>query len=220
LLPPAGVGILGIDLATRRRNRANGRVVRGDREGLDVVVEQSFGNCAKYIQRREIMPDGLPVAVAAAPKELAAVDAEARRLIAGSDTFFVASSAEGAVDVSHRGGRPGFVHVDGEVLTIPDFSGNRYFNTFGNFLISPRAGLLFIDFTTGDLLHLSGKVEIVWESDEVRQFTGAERLWHVRVSHGWRRRGALGLRWALRGYAPTTERTGMWDFAASEVASI
>jgi hypothetical protein len=32
------------------------------------------------------------------------------------------------MDLSHRGGRPGFVRVDGDVLTIPDFRCNRYFN--------------------------------------------------------------------------------------------
>jgi hypothetical protein len=110
----------------------------------------------------------------------------------------VASSACDAVDISHRGGRLGFVRVDGDVLTIPDFSGNRHFNTLGNFLVPPRAALLFIDFTRGDLLHLSGTVEIVWDVDEVGQFAGAERLWRVRVSHGWRRRGA--------GHSATTRR--------------
>jgi len=209
LVKGAGVGILGIDLATRRRNRVNGRITDVSRDGLDIAVEQSFGNCPRYIQSREIVPTG-SVATGARPERLAGIDAQARHLIAASDTFFVASSAGDAADISHRGGRPGFVRTDGDTLTIPDFSGNHYFNTFGNFLLSPRAGLLFIDFARGDLLHLSGTVEIVWDTDEVRQFAGAERLWHVRVSHGWRRRNALALRWAFRDYAPTTERTGTW----------
>ena len=61
------------------------------------------------------------------------------------DTFFVASYADDGddaarrgVDVSHRGGRPGFVQVDGDVLTIPDFAGNFHFNTLGNLLVNPR----------------------------------------------------------------------------------
>jgi hypothetical protein len=80
-------------------------------------------------------------------------------------------------------------------------------------MISLRAGLLFIDFSGGDLMHLSGTVEIVWDGEEVRQFAGAERLWRVRVSHGWRRRKALGLRWVFRDYAPTAARTGTWGTA-------
>jgi hypothetical protein len=52
-------------------------------------------------------------------------------------------------DISHRGGLPGFVRVQGDELTIPDFRGNRYFNTLGNLIAEPRASLLFIDFEKG-----------------------------------------------------------------------
>jgi len=210
LVAGAGVGLLGIDLATRRRNRVNGRITRVGRDGLDIAVDQSFGNCAQYIQGREIAPIESG-ATDARPEVLVGIDAEARRLIAASDTFFVASSAGDTADISHRGGRPGFARVDRDVLTIPDFAGNRYFNTLGNFLVTPRAGLLFIDFACGDLLHRSGTVEIVWDGAEMQQFAGAERLWRMRVSHGWRRRNALALRWAFRDYASTTARTGTWD---------
>ncbi len=112
--------------------------------------------------------------------------------------------------MSHRGGRPGFVRVDGNLLTIPDFSGNRYFNTLGNFVLNPRAALLFPDFATGDLLHVAGSVEIVWEGDELRRFAGAQRLWRLRVTAGERRRGALGSRWSDPEYPPTTIATGTW----------
>lgn len=74
----------------------------------------------------------------------------------------------GGLDVSHRGGRPGFMRVDGDVLTIPDFRGNRYLNTLGNFLLDPRAGLLFVDFARGDLLHLAGEVEVLWDGEAAR----------------------------------------------------
>ncbi len=207
LKPGAAVGMLGIDLATRRRNRVNGRITRADPSGLEIAVQQSFGNCAQYIQSREIDPDPSRDA-ASRPEPLTGLDAQAGALVAGADTFFVASGNGTDLDMSHRGGRPGFVRVEGDVLTIPDFSGNRYFNTLGNFLVVPRAGLLFVDFRRGDLLHLSGTVEIVWDAAGV--FDGADRLWRVRLSHGWRRRGAMPLRWSFRDYAPTTERTGTW----------
>ncbi|HEX5327577.1 MAG TPA: pyridoxamine 5'-phosphate oxidase family protein [Acetobacteraceae bacterium] len=205
----AGVGILGIDLATRRRNRANGRLTHVTAQSLEIAVQQSFGNCAQYIQRRRIEPR--PINAPCAPEALSHLDAPARALITGADTFFVASAAGDAVDMSHRGGRPGFVRADDDVLTIPDFAGNRYFNTLGNFLVSPRAGLLFVDFERGDLLHLSGTVEIAWDSDEARRFEGAQRLWRVRLSHGWRRRGVLPWRWAFLDNASTTDRTGQWE---------
>lgn len=213
LVVGAPVGILGIDLSTRRRNRANGQLVAADETGLAVAITQSFGNCPQYIQARDLT--SVP-AVARPAEHLASIDAGARNLIRGADTFFVASSAGSSgsvsarVDISHRGGRPGFVRVDHETLTIPDFRGNRYFNTLGNFALDPRAALLFVDFMHGDLLHLAGRVEVVWGGDEVRRFKGAERLWRLHVSHGWRRRDALPLRWSFLNYAPTTEGTGTW----------
>lgn len=143
-------------------------------------------------------------------ESLAGIDAPARAAIEAADTFFVASASEAGMDISHRGGRPGFVRVDGDVLTIPDFAGNRYFNTLGNFVLNPRAALLFPDFATGGVLHLTGNVEIVWDGEEVRRFDGAQRLWRVRVVAGERRRGALALRWSRPEYAPTTIATGTW----------
>ena len=160
------VGLLGIDLATRRRNRANG-VVRSNRQGvLQVTVIDSFGNCPKYITPRALQQ---AAGMAQAPQEFVGLDAAARAIVATSDTFFVATSGGAhGVDISHRGGPPGFARIDGDTLVIPDFSGNRYFNTLGNLLIEPCASLLFIDFAAGDVLTLRGEVSIAWSQREWR----------------------------------------------------
>jgi len=214
------VGLLGIDFATRRRNRANGVVVVREHEGFTVAVEQSFGNCAQYIQARGLDPVAYSDRHPAEP--LAHLDAQARDRIAGADTFFVATGSgmrggdRDGIDISHRGGRPGFVRVDGDTLTIPDFKGNRFFNTFGNLLLEPRAALLFVDFLSGDLLQLQGKAEVVWDAgDELTRLAGAQRLWRFEIARGWRRPGAVPLRWRFREFAPTTEATGTWQAAAS-----
>jgi hypothetical protein len=56
------------------------------------------------------------------------------------------------VDVSHRGGNAGFVRIGNDgVLTIPDFDGNLFFSTLGNIFVNGKAGLLFVDFATGDI---------------------------------------------------------------------
>ena len=204
----AAVGILGIDLSTRRRNRANGRIAAVFPGGFDIAVEQSFGNCDQYIQARSVEATSTPPALRSEP--LNGIDAPARAAIEAADTFFVASASAAGMDMSHRGGRPGFVRVDGDTLTIPDFAGNRYFNTLGNFVLNPRAALLFPDFATGDLLHLTGQVEFVWEGEEMRRFKGAQRLWRVHVVAGKRRRGAVALRWSRPECAPTTIATGTW----------
>ncbi|HEU4727151.1 MAG TPA: pyridoxamine 5'-phosphate oxidase family protein [Kofleriaceae bacterium] len=207
----APFGMLGIELATRRRNRANGVITAAGPDGVTVSVRQSFGNCPQYIRPRGTLdtasgarerPGGL--------EALDRLDGAAVAAITSADTFFVATAARtdeptGGVDVSHRGGPPGFVQIAGDVLTIPDFAGNRYFNTLGNLVSAPRAALLFVEFARGDLLHLQGTTTIVWDGPEVRALEGAERLWRVRVERAWRRPGALPLRWSAP-LAPATPR--------------
>ena len=189
-------GLLGIDLATRRRNRANGVLHDAGPAGFSVAVRQSFGNCPKYIQMRHVAP-----AAATAPgavQHLAGLDAAARAVIAGADTFFVATGSgpgggeAGGLDISHRGGQRGFVQVDGDVLVVPDYRGNRYFNTLGNLLLDPRAALLFVDFATGGVLQLQGRAAVDWDPGAL---PGAERQWRLAVTAAWRRSGALPLRW-------------------------
>jgi predicted pyridoxine 5'-phosphate oxidase superfamily flavin-nucleotide-binding protein len=208
------IGMLGIDLATRRRNRANGVITRIDNTGWHLQVRQSFGNCPKYIQARELVGASITDAgLTARTQQLGELDERAQRMITNSDTFFVASNAaaaEGGPDISHKGGRPGFIRVDGDTLTIPDFTGNRYMNTLGNLLLDPRAALLFIDFSSGELLQLRGVAEVLWHAEEALQLQGAERLWRFRVEAATRIVGALPLRWRLLEMAPTTERTGIW----------
>ena len=216
------VGLLGIELHTRRRNRLNGLVRRTGAQAFDVLVQQSFGNCPQYIQLRDFAFVRDPATPSrAAPRELDRLDDRARAVIAGADTLFVASYVEDAtrgrmVDVSHRGGRPGFVHVgtDG-VLTIPDFFGNRFFNTLGNLIANPKAGLLFVDFETGDALQLTGDAEVILDSPEIAAVQGAERLWRFAPRRILYRPDALPLRWRFQpdGWSPQSLRTGTWDHA-------
>ena len=214
----APVGMLGIEPHTRRRNRMNGRIVASNAQGFDIEVRESFGNCPQYIQAREPLegkflasPSDLPV------EHFSELDPQARRTIEAADTFFVASSFSGdeehpeaTVDVSHRGGKPGFVRVQGNTLLIPDFSGNRFFNTLGNLLINPRAGLLFVDHESGAILQLAGSVDILLQGPEVHGFMGAERLWRVAVDHAVRRLGAWTMRTRLVDYSPSLAATGGW----------
>lgn len=209
LVEGAAIGLIGLDFTNRRRNRANGRLAAVD-DGLTVRIDQSFGNCAQYIQTRTPSPRPQP----STPVEhLSRVDEAAKSLIGASDTFFVASRSragigtDGGLDMSHRGGRSGFVGVAGNRLTIPDFRGNRFYNTLGNLLGDSRAGLLFIDFDSGDLLQLQGRVTIDWQP--VGGPAGAERLWQVAVESAWRQRSAFPFRWTFGTYAPTTLATGV-----------
>jgi uncharacterized protein len=194
----APFALLGIELPTRRRNRANGTISAVARDAITVAIHQSFGNCPQYIHPRDLHPAS---PATASTRALDHLDLDATAAIRRADTFFVATAARlaeptGGVDISHRGGPAGFVQVDGDTLTIPDYRGNRYFNTLGNLVSEPRAALLFADFATGDLLHVQGTTEIEWDGPAVEALPGAERLWRLRVDHAWRRAGALALRTA------------------------
>ena len=215
-----GIGLLGIDPRTRRRNRMNGVLRRASDSGFDIGVTQSYGNCPQYIQLRAPEFTREPAIASAKPAtSLTALDARAREIIATADTFFVASShtpetGPRQVDVSHRGGKTGFVRVDDDgVLTVPDFSGNRFFNTLGNLHLNPRAGLVFIDFASGDLLQLTGSVEILLDAPELATFQGAERLWRFTPQRVVHRPEALPLRLAFQpdGWSPSLLMTGSWN---------
>jgi hypothetical protein len=212
------IGILGIELHSRRRNRMNGHISKSHKDGFDINVEHSFGNCPQYIQLRDfqMVPDHRP----SEPVWSDEMSDDARSLIERADTSFVASyvdEKEGRqVDVSHRGGKAGFVRIgeDG-VLTVPDFAGNLHFNTLGNFLKNPKAGLIFCDFETGDVLQLTGRAEVILESPEIAAFQGAERLWTFTPEKLVVRKAGLPIRWTFQdeGWSPNSLMTGDWDTA-------
>jgi len=216
-----GIGMLGIELHTRRRNRMNGLVSRQSDDRFNIDVTQAYGNCPQYIQLRQYEFTDAP---AGPVSKLSTLDTEAITMIRASDSFYVASyvvrDGKKQVDASHRGGKPGFVRIDDDgVLTIPDFSGNLFFNTLGNFLMNPRAGLVFVDFRNGDLLQLSGRAEVIINAPEVAAFMGAERLWRFTPQQIVRRPAALPLRWidVAAGASPNALITGSWEDAAARL---
>ncbi|MBI5258529.1 MAG: pyridoxamine 5'-phosphate oxidase family protein [Burkholderiales bacterium] len=206
------LGLLGLQPHTRRRNRMNGWVTALDRGSFTVQVAQSFGNCPQYIQART--PTWQPTRRRSAPQAMGTrLDHAARALIARSDTLFIASAsgprvgpgrAEG-VDVSHRGGLPGFVRLvddaTGTRLVMPDQAGNAMFNTLGNLQLWPHAGLLFIDPSNGDMLHLAVHTHLQFEGPALAAWPGAQRLLHGRVVGGWWRPGASPLSWSAPEFA-------------------
>ncbi|RFB68116.1 MULTISPECIES: pyridoxamine 5'-phosphate oxidase family protein [unclassified Herbaspirillum] len=216
-----GIGMLGIELHTRRRNRMNGLVSRQSDQRFHIDVTQAYGNCPQYIQLRQYEFTDAP---AGPVSKLSVLDADAAAMIRASDSFYVASyvvrDGKKQVDASHRGGKPGFVRIDDDgVLTIPDFSGNLFFNTLGNFLLNPRAGLVFVDFRNGDLLQLSGRAEVILNAPEVAAFMGAERMWRFTPQQIVRRPAALPLRWidVAAGASPNALITGSWEDAAARL---
>ncbi len=214
------IGLLGIELHSRRRNRMNGAIGAVSENGFTVEVEHSFGNCPQYIQTRNWHALSPEDQTTPATEQLTALDDDAYAAISAADTFFVASyidleDGRRQVDASHRGGKPGFVRIgDDGVLTIPDFAGNLHFNTLGNFLRNPRAGLVFVDFSNGDMLHMTGSADVILESPDIAAFQGAERLWTFTPQKIVRRKAAFPLRFDFLDWSPNSLMTGDWDQAA------
>ena len=198
------VGVVAIDLATRRRLRLNGEAERRP-EGIYMRARQVYANCPKYIQAREPKIGGAePGLQDGYPLRSRGLTDEQRRLIFDADTFFIASAhPESGADVSHRGGNPGFVRfLDENALEFPDYSGNTMFNTLGNIAVNPNTGLLFLDFEGGGTLQLTGEARIVWDAGRTARFAGAERVVEFRIQEAVETRGAFPLRWRFEDYSP------------------
>jgi ferredoxin-NADP reductase/predicted pyridoxine 5'-phosphate oxidase superfamily flavin-nucleotide-binding protein len=219
--PGDAIGMLGIELHTRRRNRMNGNVLRELDDRIEIVVTQAYGNCPRYINLRqyEFVEETADIA-----QELTATDPLIRRMVTSADSFYVATyvvrDGQNQVDASHRGGKAGFVRMEEDgSLTIPDFSGNLFFNTLGNILLNPRAGLTFINFENGDLLQMTGTAEVLLDDPEIAAFQGAERLWRFTPQRIVHRQAALALRWAdqAEGESLNSTMTGSWEQAAERL---
>jgi ferredoxin-NADP reductase/predicted pyridoxine 5'-phosphate oxidase superfamily flavin-nucleotide-binding protein len=219
----ADIAALGLELPTRRRNRVIGVADGVSEGGFAIRVRQTMGVCSQYIQARTSVLTADPMHPQPRPVHRSdQLDESARALIAQADTYFVASAdlkaehgeARG-VDIAHRGGRLGFVRIDDErTLTAPEFVGNFMFNTLGNFIVEPRAGLLFVDFTSGHLLYIAAHAEIVWDGPEVSAFAAAQRLVRFHIDQVIRIEAALPLRFSDPEYSPLLAHTGSWENAA------
>lgn len=178
--PGRMVAGLTIDLETRKRVKLFARMVAGalslrEDEARDarqhfaevqlvLRIEQSLGNCPKYLNKKRIEPAiSNPELISDSPQ----LPQQAIDLLAKADLFFLSSSNhEKDMDTNHRGGPRGFVRVvsneaSGAVLCYPEYSGNRLYQTLGNLKVNPVIGICVPDFDTGDMLYLTGTTEIL-----------------------------------------------------------
>lgn len=199
------MGLLGIDLSTRRRNRLSGHVIDVCSEEFTLAVTQTVGNCPKYIQVRDLLSQPettLPPALEPVHFSSLCVPGVSK-IIRGCDTFFIASQAPASetaltagVDVSHRGGRPGFVLQTGKrSLVFPDFLGNSIFMTLGNLQLDPRAGLPFVDFADGTVVAMTGTAELLKDPSVLTDFARVRRAIRFELDRGYLLPLAISLRW-------------------------
>ena len=210
------IAILGLQPYTRRRNRLNGHVVSRTQRGFSIAVDQSFGNCPQYIQKRALEWRVAQLADRTI-RSNEGISNDIALEIRSSDTFFIASRTKvinddprHGVDVSHRGGRPGFVGIDGDTLFFPDFRGNNYFNTLGNIASYSRVGLFFPNFETGNAVFVAGEAQIIWDDERVASFNGAQRIVEVKIKRSLMVSNALPLKGKYIEQWKPLEKTDTW----------
>jgi predicted pyridoxine 5'-phosphate oxidase superfamily flavin-nucleotide-binding protein len=199
------LGMLFIELSSRKRLKVNGRLsTEPGTSGFSLQVQECFPLCPRYIQKREVKVSSDNQYNIQPKLTGSTFTAELQDWIQTADTFFLGSAHDDEhLDAGHRGGNPGFVQVlDPQTLLIPDYNGNSLFNSLGNFLVNPRAGLLFVNFETGESLQLTGHAELHLAVPEPTDSTGGTgRYWQFHL-HSWLRQTSIpGLKWTFLEYS-------------------
>lgn len=213
------VGILTIELDTRRRFRVNGTIHKTNNTQFMITVEQAYPNCPKFIQRRQLkFPEPLVRQSPLKTSKGCCLSNEQLKLISKADSFFVGSArsidkktqtrGSFSCDASHRGGNPGFVEIiEGKQLRIPDYRGNSLFNTLGNIQSYPKAGLLFIDFEQAKLLQITGNAFLFWDQkDPTNRTGGTQRFWELEINTWQQTQLPTELSWEFFDYSPQNLR--------------
>lgn len=191
-----------VDYDRRLRLHMRGRAVLGDSEarakngsklsdaltkalaGLELEMEDTVPHCAAYVPRLNLTEPATAKA-RASPTVItsASLDAAQTTKVHEHFSFFHASSTPDSrlVTMSHKGGRPGFVHVldGGKTIAWPDYTGNGAYHSMGNYEVYPPIALLFPFGKGGTVLQVLGRSELRF--DEGRCCDGADREIRVHV---------------------------------------
>ena len=105
-------------------------------------------------------------------KQLDYLDPHCRSYIALSPFVLVATQgADGLIDVSPRGDRPGMVHVlDDHTLAIPDRPGNNRLDTLSNIIDTGSVGLVFLIPGRSEALRVNGTAVLDDDGELCAQF--------------------------------------------------
>ena len=112
------------------------------------------------------------------------IDEDDRAFIEARDMFFLATADErGRPQCSYKGGDPGFVRVlDEHTVAFPAYDGNGMYLSFGNALVNPQVGLLFIDFEGRKRVRLNGIASIDEQDPLMREWPEAQFVVRVRAT--------------------------------------
>ncbi|KAF2728410.1 hypothetical protein EJ04DRAFT_516624 [Polyplosphaeria fusca] len=206
---------LTIDLMTRKRVKIAGRMLAGALSEVEVEyeggvkhaenapeqqnqlqlvykVDQSLGNCPKYLNQYEIQP---ALTTSKLVEQSPNLSNEAKALIAKSDMFFLSTSTEDDMDTNHRGGPTGFVRIVSDTeIAYPEYSGNRLYQSLGNLQMNPKIGITFPDYETGEILYITGTTEILVLEDAAKLLPGSNLAVKIKIDEARLVEGGLPFR--------------------------
>ena len=112
------------------------------------------------------------------------IDDADRAFIEARDMFFLATADEhGHPQCSYKGGEPGFVRVlDEHTIAFPAYDGNGMYLSFGNALVNPHVGLLFIDFEGRKRMRLNGVASVDEHDPLLSEWPEAQFVVRVRAT--------------------------------------
>lgn len=175
------VGLLFHEAARRARYRAWG-VARKNGNQLNFDIKMGYPSCPKHIQREIIELTDDSTVLASHYQQGTQLGELEKEWIIGAHTFFIATQTKkGDIESSHRGGDPGFIEIqENGILRVPDYLGNSMFSTLGNIYENPKTALLFVDYTKGETLQLSGNSELQFDQnskDDLYKSADTGRFW-------------------------------------------
>ncbi|KAF3037128.1 hypothetical protein E8E12_007822 [Didymella heteroderae] len=233
MLQPQGEGRmlsgLALDLVTRKRVKLAGKMVAGttrsvgieveegtalpssaptkqDQIQLVTKIEQSMGNCPKYMNQYALRPALLTPDLLSSGSSLSP---EARSLIDKADMLFLSTSSGTDMDTNHRGGPPGFIRViSPSCIIYPEYSGNRLYQSLGNLQLNPLIGVTIPGFETGDVLYTTGRAEILIGADAEKMMPGTNLAVKINLTEAKHVQQGLAFRGTLQlnGHSPYNPR--------------
>ena len=147
----------------------------------------------------------------------ATLSAEAKALLLRSSTSFLATLhtsdtnvLENDVGVNHRGGLQGFVRccrsdddsgrcfgfsseatTASDILVIPDYSGNRFYQSLGNIETNKMVGFTVVDFESRSLLFVRGQAKNLYNKDAEYVMPGTTLVTGIKVEASFVLQGVL-----------------------------
>jgi len=201
--PFAGVAI---DFATRMRVKVAGVIDRATLDPLDhtltleLSANEHMGNCPKYITVRRLRPKRRAPSTRALGAHLSHAE---RSLLDRASTAFIATRhvdddpRESDMGLNHRGGPHGFLRYfedeRGGHLVLPDYSGNRFYQSLGNVETDAVMGVAVPDFTSGAMLQITGRARNLFDAEASALMPGATLVTVVSLDEAYVTSGALDL---------------------------